>query len=223
MIDVGANIGNHTVALAQKFDQVESVEPHPILFHILTANVLRNHLTNVTIHNFGLANEDTEATLANPAESHGAAMVKDRSLLSQERVGRTEENWGEEFTIQLRSAPAFLRAFGDKLNGAFIKIDVEGMEQEIVTAMMPVLEEYKPVVGFEWFTEDQPNLGRLVASLDGYELWGIHSLDEVGPNLALRAMKLLAKGREIRLAPIDLDNPARVYTLALLVPKGKLG
>ena len=223
MIDVGANIGNHTVALANEFRNVESVEPHPVLFHILTANVMRNGLSNVTVHNFGLANEDTSAVLVSPAESHGAAMVKSRSLLSQERHGRTSEQWREEFPIELKDASDFLSAFGADLDEAFIKIDVEGMEQEIVTAILPVLETFRPIVAFEWFTQAQPELGQIVAALDGYELWGIHSLDEVGPNLILRGARLLMRGREIRLDRIDLDAVAPVYTLALLVPTGKLG
>lgn len=222
LVDVGANIGNHTVALADKFERVESVEPHPVLFHILSANVMRNGFSNATLHNFGLANEDAKAILVNPAESHGAALVKGRSMLSQGRLGRTDENWGEEFSIELKSAAAFFASFGDALNKAFVKIDVEGMEQEIVIAMLPVLNEFKPIVAFEWFTEAQEGLGRTAAQLDGYELWGIRSLDEVGPSMAVRVAKLLMKGREIRLEPIDLNNLARVYTLALLVPKGRL-
>lgn len=222
LLDVGANIGNHTVALAEKFNRVDSVEPHPVLFHILTANVMKNRLNNVTLHNFGLACEDTEAILANPSASHGAAMVKDRSMLSQGRAGLASTNFGDEYPIMLKSAETFFASFGPALNRAFVKIDVEGMEQEIVAAMIPTLREYKPIVGFEWFTEAQPELGRLVAELDGYELWGIHSLDEVGPKRVVRGLRLLFKGRQIRLAPIDLDNLARVYTLALLVPTGKL-
>jgi hypothetical protein len=150
-------------------------------------------------------------------------MVKSRSLLSQERHGRTSEQWREEFPIELKDASDFLSAFGADLDEAFIKIDVEGMEQEIVTAILPVLETFRPIVAFEWFTQAQPELGQIVAALDGYELWGIHSLDEVGPNLILRGARLLMRGREIRLDRIDLDAVAPVYTLALLVPTGQLG
>lgn len=221
-VDVGANIGNHTVALADLFKQVESVEPHPVSYHALMANVLRNGLSHVTVHNFGLANEDTSAVLGEPLDTHGAAHVKGRSHLSAEHLGREEDDWGLEFPIELRSATEFMDAFGSKLDQGFIKIDVEGMEQEIVLAMLPSLEKYKPVVGFEWFTKAQPDLGEIVSGLDGYELWGIRSLDTVGPSLAWRAAKLLVKGRPIALERIDLDNVADVYTLALLVPNDKL-
>ena len=63
MIDVGANIGNHTVALRDVFTAIECVEPHPILFRILQANVLRNAHQGVTCHNFGLAGDNARATL----------------------------------------------------------------------------------------------------------------------------------------------------------------
>src|SRR5205085_1699030 len=84
MIDIGANIGNHTVALATHFKAVHSVEPHPVLFRILEANVIRNHLGQVSCHNFGLAGEDVNATLAETIDNHSISRIKERSQLPPE-------------------------------------------------------------------------------------------------------------------------------------------
>lgn len=222
MIDIGANIGNHSVALAGLFEQGEAVEPHPILFRILTANILRNNLAHVGCHNFGLANEQSTGTLAEPADNHSIARVKERSQLPPETFGLSSEQFGNEYAIELRSAYEFVGQFGPKLDQAFIKIDVEGMEQEIITAIAPLLEQYKPLVGFEWFTKSQLGLTELVTSLDGYELWGIR-VNDVGQSLLWRAFKLLFTGRHYRLERIDTDRLDEVYPLALLVPSGKLG
>jgi len=222
MIDIGANIGNHTVAMAHLFEQVESVEPHPVLYRVLTANVLRNGLSHVTCHNFGLASEDAKATLAEPADNHSIARVKERSQLPPETFGLSGEAFGQEYAVDLRSARAFLEGFAAKLDGAFIKIDVEGMEEEILMDILPLLEQHKPVIGFEWFTEAQPDLGRVLAKLEGYEFWGIR-MHDVGRNLAWRALKLLVTGRSFRLEKIDRRKLDRVYPLALLIPAGKLG
>lgn len=221
MIDIGANIGNHTVALARLFKRVESVEPHPVLFRILSANVLRNGLGHVTCHNFGLADEDTTGTLAEPADNHSIARVKERSQLPPETFGLSSEAFGNEYAIELRSAAEFVGRFGDDLDRAFIKIDVEGMEQEIITAISPVLQRYKPLVGFEWFTRAQPGLTEVVGALDGYELWGIR-MHDIGRNLAWRAAKLLFTGRSFKLERLDPTRLDEVYPLALLVPAGKL-
>lgn len=220
MIDIGGNIGNHTVALAGLFDQGEAVEPHPVLYRILTANVLRNDLGHVTCHNFGLASEEATATIASPADNHAIARVKERSQLPPETFGLTSEQFANEYAIELRSAKDFVGQFGDKLNNAFIKIDVEGMEQEIITAIAPLLQQHKPLVGFEWFTKSQLGLTELVTSLDGYELWGIR-VNDGGKNLLWRTFKLFFTGRHYKLERIDLNNLDEVYPLAMLVPNGK--
>lgn len=38
MLDIGANIGNHSVFLAKHFDAVHAVEPSPRTFNVLTMN-----------------------------------------------------------------------------------------------------------------------------------------------------------------------------------------
>ena len=221
-IDIGANIGNHSVALSPLFERGAAVEPHPVLFKILSANILRNNLGHVECHNFGLANETSTGTLAEPADNHSIARVKERSQLPPETFGLSSEQFGNEYAIELKPADIFVSQFGDALNDAFIKIDVEGMEEEINTSIVPQLKQYKPIVGFEWFTKSQLGLAELVMSLDGYELWGI-SVNDVGRSLLWRSIKLLFTGRHYKLARIDIQKMDEVYPLALLEPTGKLG
>lgn len=217
MVDIGANIGNHTVALAPEFKRIEAVEPHPVLFRILEANVLRNRLTGVTCHNFGLADQDATGTLAEAMDNHGLSRVRERSRLSPETFGLSSEQFGAEYSIELKDTREFLSRFGDSLDRAFIKIDVEGMELEIVTAMLPLLGRYKPLVAFEWFTRQQPEFAGMMAELPGYELWGVQ-LHDVGRNLLWRAVKLLFTGRSYRLERLDPAHLDDFYPMALLVP-----
>lgn len=218
MIDIGANIGNHTVALAPLFTKVNSVEPHPVLFRILEANAIRNGLGQVTCHNFGLAGEDTKATLTESASNHGLSRVRERSQLSPEVFGLSTEAFGSEFAIELKSAADFVGQFASSLDRTFIKIDVEGMEQEIVTALVPLLKKHKPLLGFEWFTKSQSNFTQIIGALEGYEVWGIR-VHDVGKNLLWRAVKLLFSGRTYTFEKLDFDNLDDVYPLAMLVPK----
>lgn len=219
MIDIGANIGNHTVALAPLFGGVESVEPHPVLFRVLEANVLQNQLPHVRCHNIGLASEDTSGTLAESAVEHGLSRVVERSQLAPEVFGLPAEKFGREYAVQLRSAHDFVSQFARQLDKTFIKIDVEGMEQEIVTAIVPLLRQHKPLVGFEWFTASQPGLIDIVTNIPGYELWAIRVHDS-GRNRAWRALKMLFKGRFYTLERIDARRLDKVYPLAVLMPEG---
>jgi len=218
MIDVGANIGNHTVALAKIFKRVECVEPHPVLFRVLQANVLYNHLGHVRCHNIGLANENSSGTLTESPGNHALNRVRERSQLSPETFGLTGEAFSNEYKIDLVSAAEFIGQFGEELNRAFIKIDVEGMEQEIITAIEPLLLQYKPLFGFEWFTHSQPQLTRIVRSVPGYDVWVIRVHDS-GRSYLWRAVKMFFRGRSYTLERFDPDHMDDVYPLALLVPK----
>lgn len=221
MIDIGANIGNHTVGLAHVFDKIESVEPHPILFKILEANTLGNNLVNVTRHNVGLANEDSSGTLVESATEHGLSRVRERSQLSPEVFGLSAEQFGAEHTVALVSADEFVRQFADDLNQTFIKIDVEGMEEEIMLALSSIFQEFKPLVGFEWFTKSQPRLAEFVLNCEGYELWGVRVHDK-GRNYFKRAIAMLFSGRYYTLEKLDPKSLDDVYPLALMVPKDSL-
>jgi len=217
LIDVGANIGNHTVALAPMFRHVESVEPHPILYRILEANVLRNGHGHVRCHNFALAGESGRGTLAEAEGNHALSRVRERSQLPPEVFGLSAEKFGREYAIELRSAFEFVGQFGERLDRAFIKIDVEGMEGEILGALAPLLAHHRPLVGFEWFTRAQPQILDVVRGLRGYEVWGIRVHDS-GRSMALRALKMLFAGRTYTLERIDPARLDEVYPLALLVP-----
>jgi FkbM family methyltransferase len=221
MIDVGANIGNHTVALAPLFGRVEAIEPHPVLFKVLEANVLLNQLAHVRCHNIGLASEHTTGTLAEIETDHAISRVRERSQLAPEVFGLSNEKFGRQYTVQLESAREFVQQFGAELDGAFIKIDVEGMEQEIVTALVPLLTAHKPLLGFEWFTRSQPGLSDVAAALRGYELWGIRVHDK-GRSRLLRAFKMIFRGRTYTLERIDRTRLDDVYPLAILIPAGSL-
>ena len=57
MIDVGANIGNHSVFFGKYFKKIYSFEPNPILFKILEGNVMLNKLDHkIQLFNFALGN-----------------------------------------------------------------------------------------------------------------------------------------------------------------------
>jgi FkbM family methyltransferase len=217
MIDIGANIGNHTVGLAPIFERVESIEPHPVLFRVLEANTIYNHLGHVRCHNIGLANEDASGTLTESRDNHALNRIRERSQLAPETFGLTAADFGNEYAVQLRSSLEFVQAFAPQLNRAFIKIDVEGMEQEIITAILPLLQEYKPLVGFEWFTRSQPRLTQIVTSVPGYELWGIR-VHDTGRSRLGRALKMIFAGRSYTLERLDPARLDEVYPLAMMVP-----
>src|SRR5262249_23935878 len=55
VLDVGANVGTHTLAFARGAACVYAFEPQPTIFHLLQTNVEKNGLTNVKLFNVGVA------------------------------------------------------------------------------------------------------------------------------------------------------------------------
>ena len=60
-LDIGANIGNHTLYFSQFFDKVYAFEPHPRIYDLLKINVKKSK--NIEIFQFGLSNKNDEMIL----------------------------------------------------------------------------------------------------------------------------------------------------------------
>lgn len=53
-VDVGANIGNHTIFFSKHFAEGYSFEPMPLAQKVCEANLLLNRIDNVRLYNVGL-------------------------------------------------------------------------------------------------------------------------------------------------------------------------
>ena len=60
-LDIGANIGNHTLFFQNRFKHVISFEPSPLIFKLLKFNV--TPFSNVTVHNFALGENYSQSLL----------------------------------------------------------------------------------------------------------------------------------------------------------------
>ncbi|MCU0801356.1 MAG: FkbM family methyltransferase [Rhodobacteraceae bacterium] len=216
-LDIGGNIGNHAVALSDLFARVDTFEPHPVLFKVLDANIAVNAISNITPHNFGLGNEDTTVTLVESNVEHGLSKVADRSALQDSVFQFDPTNDRKTFAVKIRNAMDVLGTMPD-LTKTFIKIDVEGMEQEILETIEPTIAAHRPIVSFEWFSKEQPGLMDFAERQKDYVFFGIECHDQ-GSNKFLRALKIILGGRYCSFQPVQRDAPATFYTLAVLVPK----
>jgi FkbM family methyltransferase len=145
-VDIGANIGNHAV-FASKFCNVAEVivfEPNPIAIGILKTNLALNSCTNVDASYLGFAlgtEASTMRTFYPSARNLGQAqMVLDGS-------GEISCIRGDDVLLQ--------RPVG------FIKIDVEGMEFDVLKGLQGKIDLWRPNI----FIEVWP------PSLDSLRLW----------------------------------------------------
>jgi FkbM family methyltransferase len=137
VLDVGANCGNHTLFYAQHTNacRVYPFEPNPPALHLLLRNVAANRGADVSV--------DT-------SHSNCALGCTDDWL----KVGhRTADNLG---ATRLEPAgpngPIRCAKLDDlPLDGdiAFIKIDVEGMEMEVLQGAEQIVSKFRPALAVE--------------------------------------------------------------------------
>jgi len=151
VVDVGANIGNHTVFFSKICGAARCLafEPSASLFKILKRNIEINALTSVEAFALGLS--DCAEPLyyrAQPSDNLG-------------HTSFTHEGNGP-------SVPALrIDDLGlDRLD--FLKIDVEGMADKVLKGASATLARCRPVIMIELFPDELGNAERELDQL-GYE------------------------------------------------------
>ena len=134
-LDIGANIGNHSIAFSKYFEKVYSFEPAMNIFSLLTFNT--QNYTNIEIFNFGLSDEDTVMELFQEHSNYGHSTL--------ERDDNKKYQSAEK--IELRKFDNIISFKEIEID--FIKIDVEGHELQVLKGASSLLENLKPIIGFE--------------------------------------------------------------------------
>ncbi|MBT2326936.1 FkbM family methyltransferase [Variovorax paradoxus] len=132
MLDVGANIGNHSVFLAKHFDTVHAVEPSPRTFNVLSMNA--SLAPNIQCHQIAASDSNGLVTFRQETVNVGYSRIVDAPLSDntiQVKCWKLDDYFQEVKDISL------------------VKIDVEGHEAQAIKGMERILRSCSPVVVFE--------------------------------------------------------------------------
>lgn len=161
-IEVGANIGAHTVSMARKLAgdhrRLLAVEAQPVIFQNLCANVALNGLFNVNTENCACSDESGWLSFNPPdyagTNNFGGIAMREDGLGSERvRACRLDELVPESWRIGL------------------IKIDVEGFEQKVLEGARQIIARHRPILYVE---NDRKEKSRsLIEWLwsENYQLW----------------------------------------------------
>jgi FkbM family methyltransferase len=134
-LDIGANIGNHTVYFANLFREVHAFEPSPDPFALLQQNTRR--LSNVQCHHIGLSNCQNRVTLFVPNDNIGAGSIQNH----------TKDVGASAVEISVVELDRFLSAH--ELDIGLMKIDVEGHELQVLEGSSATITRCQPAIVFE--------------------------------------------------------------------------
>jgi FkbM family methyltransferase len=197
-LDVGANVGLHTLAVARHLaggGAVVAFEPHPVNHRILVHNIRQNRLRHVVAENLGLA--EAPATLTGTASEEGGNW----SLASR----------GEHrFEVRLVRLDEYLQANPiPRLD--LMKIDVEGAEVRVLRGARRTIERFLPLIVFEvcpaWLAKMDTSPAELFAELVGHG-YTIHPLPG----------RELACGPRVKVGDLDGLEPGAFVNLVALPP-----
>lgn len=127
MIDVGANIGNRTEVFLNLVSNVVSIEPQSVC-----ADVLRMRFgKRITLLEVGLDAVSGQKTIFE-SSSHTLSSFS-QEWISKAEAGRFSNSvWKKSRAIPMRTLDSIIDEYGVP---AFIKIDVEGYEKNILTSL----------------------------------------------------------------------------------------
>ena len=131
VLDIGANVGGHSIAFSRTAQMVCAFEPQPHSFHLLCANAAINGCTNIVPIHCALGSREGTVAISpiNPEKEH----VCQGAFISEHGT-----------PVQLKTLDSF------KLSAvAFIKIDVEGYELDVLHGATETLEHDHPMLYVE--------------------------------------------------------------------------
>ncbi len=139
VVDVGANIGCHTISYANfnKDCKIWAFEPQEKLFQILNQNIQFNNLSD-RVHSYKCAVGHTSCD----GTMSSLEKVYDARQMGHNKGGLGIGKGGEPMkmiTLDSLNLPGL----------DFIKIDVEGAEGLVIQGAQETIKKYKPVVFFE--------------------------------------------------------------------------
>ena len=193
-IDVGANIGNHTIFYSRVFPRVISFEPVPSNCWILKANLHLNRINNVTLVEKGLG---AKAEIL---------------LLGDEDRENTNNAFNAEPNILFNASPNMAKAevargddemarLGVDSEIAMIKIDVEGFEPYVLQGFKQTIMKHNPIIFWEAFTQETAKPSVEILKSMGYKNFYHMTTNRYANNLVNKLSNSF--GKSAYLIPLD--------------------
>ena len=172
-IDVGANLGAFTVPLANMVGSTGAViafEPQRPMFQLLSANVALNEFENVFAYNQAVGGSPGEVAV--PRVNYGVegnfggiSLAGEKEWASLGPFEMVKRVLLDDYLPRLSDCPSF------------VKVDVEGMEVDVLAGAVHLVERCRPV----WHVENNCRKGskeiiQFFATAGGYSLfWDVHT------------------------------------------------
>ena len=147
-LDIGGNIGTHSILLSKKLlkGHVYTFEPQSLVFSILQNNILLNSCNNVTPYRFAVSNKDHTTISMQP-------FTFNKKSINNAALQIDLEGALGDFTLT-RTLDSFKFKKID-----FIKMDIQGSELMALEGAKKLILKQKPIIFIEIEEQYLQNLG----------------------------------------------------------------
>lgn len=157
IFDIGANIGTYSTWMARIFPngKIYSFEPQRIIFQMLCGNIAINNFDNCYTYNAAIGN------------INGSLEIEEPNYYKQQSFGNynvCDKTDNIKNIIDIFKLDYFTKKYKIK-NVDFIKIDVEGMDIEVLIGAMNILKRQKPSLLIEYTNDKQSCLDEIIKIL----------------------------------------------------------
>lgn len=140
IFDIGGYIGLHSIFFAHatgKEGKVITFEPNPVNYREILFNIKLNNLKNITVFPIGIGKEESELEL-----------IVDPIYFSRSTFDNIEKKSNKKqilkhFNVKINSIDNLMKK-KNLPKPDFIKIDVEGFENNVIQGMVNLINDYKP-------------------------------------------------------------------------------
>ena len=156
-LDIGANIGNHSVFFANFFSNVDCFEPQPDNYYLLKFNAKK--FKNIRTFNFGASDVDEHQYLYTPNPTNmGFSTLYGTGLKST-----NERNI--KIKVELKNLDNFYKENKTK-KISFIKMDLEGHEYKSLIGLKDTINRDSPIITVEQFVGQFDQIKKTTQTID---------------------------------------------------------
>ena len=209
-VDVGANIGNHSLFFLPRFAAVHAFEPNPPAVALLRCNASLAGANHLHVHAYGLGDRNGQLPFSDNTEGN----------LGASGFGFAGVQGGQARLCELRRGDDVVPQALQGLPLALLKIDVEGAELAVLQGLGETVARERPVVVFESNRAGGTAGGeRVIAWLQAQGYRDVHTVEDesAGVSPARRLAQRLLHGERTQIAQLGAleDRP---YPMLVALP-----
>ena len=133
VLDIGANIGNHTCYFSSRFDTVIAFEPNDSVLPILEANINLNKIINTSVQKVGLSDRDDDLMFVENNDGNLGSATFTESMTLDILNNKT---------LPVKNGDNLLSKNFPENKISLIKMDIEGHELPALKGLRSTIEKH---------------------------------------------------------------------------------